>query len=236
MQLKIQNLTAGYPAGPDILHGVDLHLRSSEIITVIGPNGAGKSTILRAIFNLAEIRSGQIFHAAREITNLKTDQIIRSGVALVSQGRNIFPDLTVDENLEMGAFVLQNPDEIDRRKTEVFKIFPTLKKFRQKKSGILSGGERQMIAIGMGLMTSPEVICLDEPSIGLAPRVVAEVFEKIRQIRDVGTSVLMIEQNAATALQISDRGYALELGKVAIHDSATELLKNPKIRKLYLGG
>ncbi|MCK5460410.1 ABC transporter ATP-binding protein [Candidatus Gracilibacteria bacterium] len=233
--LEIKNLTAGYKQGPDIIKNINLTLLENEIVTIIGPNGAGKSTILLSIFGLTNLRKGEIYHGARKISGLKTDQIIRSGIALVMQGRNIFPDLTVEENLEMGAFVLQNKTEIALRKEEVFNFFPILKKFRQKSSGILSGGERQMVAISMALMLSPEVLLLDEPSIGLSPKIAEEVFEKIQKIRDSGTSILIVEQNAIKALEISNRGYVLELGENALEDKASELLLNPKICELYLG-
>ncbi len=235
MILQIQNLTAGYGAGPDILHEVNLELHENEIVTIIGPNGAGKSTLLKSIFGLTDIRKGKIIHGAREITRLQTDQIIRSGIAMVVQGKNVFPDLTVEENLEMGAFVHKNQKEIYQKKEEVLHFFPELKKHYRQKSSLLSGGERQMVALGMALMLSPEILLLDEPSIGLAPKVIKEVFKKIQTIRDTGTSILMVEQNAVKALEISDRGYVLELGKNALAGSANKLLKDPKVKKLYLG-
>ncbi|MCF7812280.1 ABC transporter ATP-binding protein [Candidatus Gracilibacteria bacterium] len=235
MILEIQSLTAGYNAGPDILHDVNLSVHENEIVTIIGPNGAGKSTILKSIFGLTDIRNGKIIHGSRDITYHKTDQIIRSGIAMVSQGQNIFPDLTVEENLEMGAFIRQDKKELNQKKEEVFSFFPILKKFREKKAGILSGGERQMVALGMSLMLSPEILLLDEPSIGLAPKVMQEVFEKILQIRESGTTILMVEQNAAKALTISDRGYVLELGKNALEGKGKDLLRNPRVGELYLG-
>lgn len=235
MLLEIKKLTAGYNDGPDIIHSVDLQLHENEIVTIIGPNGAGKSTLLKSVFGLTDIRSGHVIHGSREITNLPTDAIIRSGIAFVSQGVNVFPDLTVEENLEMGAYVLKTKAEKAKKKEEVFKFFPKLKKFRKKNTGILSGGERQMVAIGMGLMLSPEILLLDEPSIGLAPKVIGEVFERIQEIRDRGTSILMVEQNAAKALSISDRGYVLELGKNALEGTGKDLLADPKVGELYLG-
>lgn len=235
MILEIQKLTAGYNAGPDILHEVNLQLHENEIVTIIGPNGAGKSTILKSIFGITDIREGKIFHGSREITGLKTDQIIRSGIAMVTQGKNIFPDLTVEENLEMGSFIRKNKKEIEEQKKEVFSFFPKIEKFRDKRTGILSGGERQMVALGMALMLAPEVLLLDEPSIGLAPKVMGEVFEKIQKIRKAGTSILMVEQNASRALEISDRGYVLELGKNALEGTGKDLLKNPRVGELYLG-
>ncbi|HEY5713853.1 MAG TPA: ABC transporter ATP-binding protein [Candidatus Gracilibacteria bacterium] len=235
MLLNIESLTAGYSTGPDIVHGINLHLQENEIVTIIGPNGAGKSTILKSIFGLTHIRAGSIRHGSRDITGLPTHSIIKSGIAFVTQGINIFPDLTVEENLEIAAFTMRNKSEVEGKKEEVMAFFPKLRIFRQKNAGILSGGERQMVALGMGLMLSPEILLLDEPSIGLAPIIIGEVFEKIQAIRDSGTSILMVEQNASKALQISDRGYVLELGKNALEGSGKELLKNKKVGELYLG-
>jgi len=235
MILEIQNLIAGYKTGPDILHKTNFVLHENEIVTIIGPNGAGKSTVLKSIFGLTNLRGGKIIHGSRDITGLTTDQIIGSGIAMVMQGNNTFPDLTVEENLDMGAFTRKNKAEIKKKKEEILKFFPVLKKYRKKKSVILSGGERQMLALGMALMLSPEVLMLDEPSIGLAPKVMKEVFTKILEIRDSGTAILMVEQNASKALEISDRGYVLELGKNALEGSAKNLLKNPQVGELYLG-
>ena len=235
MILNIEGLTAGYKNGPNIVHEVDLSLHEGEIVTIIGPNGAGKSTLLKSIFGITDIRKGQIHHEARDITELQTDQIIRSGIAMVAQGNNVFLDLSVEENLEMGAYVYQNKQEVLNKKSEIIEFFPELKKHLTQKTSILSGGERQMVGIGMALMLSPEVLLLDEPSIGLAPKVVKEVFKKIQSIRDLGTSVLMVEQNAVKALETSDRGYVLEVGRNALEGSASELLDNPKVKELYLG-
>lgn len=235
MLLQISSLTAGYHTGPDIIHKINLELHENEIVTIIGPNGAGKSTILKSIFGLTSIRSGSIHHGARETTDLPTHSIIKSGIAFVTQGINVFPDLTVEENLDMAAFTLKNKEEKIKNKEHVMNFFPKLRRFRRKNAGILSGGERQMIALGMGLMLSPEILLLDEPSIGLAPKVISEVFEKIQEIRDAGTSILMVEQNAAKALSISDRGYVLELGKNALEGTGKDLLKDKKVGELYLG-
>ncbi|MCF7905766.1 ABC transporter ATP-binding protein [Candidatus Gracilibacteria bacterium] len=235
MILEIQNLTAGYKSGPSILHDVNFCLHENEIVTIIGPNGAGKSTVLKSIFGLTNVRKGNVTHGSRDITDLPTDGIIRSGIAFVAQGDNVFPDLTVQENLEMGAFIRTSRKEVQEKQEEVFHFFPSLKKYRSQKSALLSGGERQMLALGMALMLSPEILLLDEPSIGLAPKIINEVFEKIQKIKSTGTSILMVEQNAIKALEISDRGYVLELGKNALEGTGKELLKNPKVGELYLG-
>ena len=235
MILKIEKLTAGYKNGPDIVHDINLCLHEGEIVTIIGPNGAGKSTLLKSIFGITDIRKGSIHHESRDITYLNPEEIILSGIAIVTQGSNIFPDLTVEENLEMGAYVYKDKQEILKKKNEVISFFPELKKHLHQKTSLLSGGERQMVGIGMALMLSPEVLLLDEPSIGLAPKVVEDVFKKIQSIRDLGTTVLMVEQNAVKALMVSDRGYVLEVGRNALEGSAADLLNNPKVRELYLG-
>ncbi|MBT3349334.1 ABC transporter ATP-binding protein [bacterium] len=233
--LKIQNLTAGYETAPDVLKSVSLELHEREIVTVIGPNGAGKSTLLNSVFGLTDVRAGEIFHDAREITNLKTAEILKSGIALVAQRGNVFLKMTVAENLACAAWSLRDRTEISRKIEEVFSFFPTLKKMQKKTATLLSGGERQMVAIGMALMLSPEILLLDEPSIGLAPKIAHDVFEKIQKIRDAGTAILIVEQNAVAALEISDRGYVLDLGENAIEGTGENLLKNPEVGKLFLG-
>ena len=233
--LNIKGLTAGYGSGPDVLHSVDFHLNEGEIVTIIGPNGAGKSTLMASIFGLTDIRSGEIHHGARQISGLPTSDILKSGIAFVAQRNNVFPALTVAENLDAAAWTISSKLEREQRQQEVLQLFPKLKKFLNKNCAVLSGGERQMVAIGMALMLSPEVLLLDEPSIGLAPKVVQEVFQQVQKIRDNGTSVLMVEQNAAAALNISDRGYVLELGKKALEGTGKELLSDPEVGRLFLG-
>jgi len=235
MILEIQSVTARYGQGPDIIHEINLELHEGEIVSIIGPNGAGKSTLLKSIFGLTDIRQGKVIHGARDITTLPTRERITAGLAFVTQGVNLFPDLTVEENLEMAAYTLNNAKEVQRKKEEVMDFFPKLRLFAKHNAGLLSGGERQMVAIGMGLMLSPEVLLLDEPSIGLAPKIITEVFNQIQTVRDQGTSILMVEQNAAKALSVSDRGYVLELGKNALTGTGKELLDNPKVGELYLG-
>ena len=233
--LNIKKLTAGYGSGPDVLHNVNFHLNEGEIVTILGPNGAGKSTLMASIFGLTDIRQGEITHGVRQLLPLPTSEILKSGIAFVAQRNNVFPALTVAENLDTAAWTISSKSEREIRRAEVLQLFPKLKTVLNKKASVLSGGERQMVAIGMALMLSPEVLLLDEPSIGLAPKVVQEVFLQIQQIRDAGTSILMVEQNAAAALQISDRAYILELGKNALEGTGKELLHDPEVGRLFLG-
>jgi branched-chain amino acid transport system ATP-binding protein len=233
--LIITTLTAGY-GGPAIIKDVGLEINEKEIVTLIGPNGAGKSTVLRSIFGITKIERGaSIRFFDQELTGLSTQEIVQLGITYDPQGRTIFPSLTVDENLDMGAYLLVDPNLVRERKDYVYKEFPRLKERRDQKSKTLSGGEQQMLAIGRCLMLSPKLLLLDEPSIGLAPKIIAEVFEKLVQIRDSGVSILMVEQNATQALKISDRAYVLELGENRLTGTGHELLKNPEIKKLYLG-
>lgn len=233
--LQIKNLTAGY-GGPIVLKNVDMEVNEKEIVTIIGPNGAGKSTILRSIFGITKIEKGSsIKYIAEELIGLKPEKVVQRGICYVPQGRSVFPSMTVEENLEMGAFIRSDKDKIAEQMQYVYKKFPRLKERRHQKSKTLSGGEQQMVAIGRALMLNPELLLLDEPSLGLAPKIIAEVFEKLQEIRDSGTSILMVEQNANQALEISDRGYVLELGKNRYKGTGKELLKDPKVGELYLG-
>jgi ABC-type branched-subunit amino acid transport system ATPase component len=233
--LKIENLTAGY-GGPIVLKDVHMHVNEGEIVTIIGPNGAGKSTILRSIFGITQIEKGaSIDYFSEELVGVKTENIVRRGICYVPQGRSIFPSMTVQENLEMGAFIRNDKNKVTDQMNYVYKKFPRLKERKHQKSKTLSGGEQQMIAIGRAMMLSPELLLLDEPSLGLAPRIIAEVFEKLKEIRDGGTSILMVEQNANQALEISDRGYVLELGQNKYEGTGKKLLTDPKVGELYLG-
>lgn len=232
--LNIKNLSAGY-GGPIIIENINLEIREGEIITMIGPNGAGKSTVLKSIFGLTKIEAGEILFFNQNLVGLKTSEIAQRGICYVPQGRSIFPRLTVEENLRMGAYIRTNEDEIEADLKYVYSKFPRLHERRHQKSLLLSGGEQQMVALGRSLMLKPDLLLLDEPSIGLAPKIVAEVFEKILEIRKDGTAILMVEQNANMALQISDRGYVLELGKNRFTGAGRELLEDPRISEAYLG-
>ena len=233
--LKIENLTAGY-GGPIVLKDVNMEINEKEIVTIIGPNGAGKSTVLRSIFGITKMGKGSsIQYMAEELIGLEPEQVVRRGICYVPQGRSVFPSMTVQENLEMGAFLHSNKEKINEQMQYVYKKFPRLKERRYQKTKTLSGGEQQMVAIGRALMLNPELLLLDEPSLGLAPKIIAEVFKKLLEIRDTGTSVLMVEQNANQALEISDRGYVLELGENRYQGTGKKLLNDPKVGELYLG-
>ncbi len=232
--LEVHQLVAGYGKS-EVLHGVSLEVIAGEIVTMVGANGAGKSTLLRSIFGLTDIHSGVIKFKGTAITGLPPHTITAHGLALVPQDRNIFPSLTVRENLEMGGFTVDRAT-LEERIEHVFERFPRLRERQRQKAGTLSGGERQMLAIGRGLMTSPELLMLDEPSLGLAPKVVEAVFEQIRLIRESGTTVFLVEQNARRALTIADRAYVLELGRVRHQGSGQELLNDPEVQRAYLGG
>jgi len=233
--LIVENLTAGY-GGPPIIKDVSIEVREKEIVTIIGPNGAGKSTVLRSIFGITKIEKGSsIKYFSNELVGLSTKDITRNGICYDPQGRSIFPSLTVEENLEMGAFISNDKNKIRENMDYVYKKFPILKKRRYEPAKTLSGGEQQILSLGRCLMSNPELLLLDEPSIGLAPQIVEEVFEKLQEIRDTGVSILMVEQNASQALKISDRGYVLELGQNRYEGSGKDLLKDPKVGELYLG-
>lgn len=231
--LKADGIETGYGEA-QILFGVDIEVREDEITTLIGPNGAGKSTLMKALFGLLECWDGAVEFKGEDITNLEPHRITRKGVCYVPQLDNIFPSLTVRENLEMGAYILDDipQDSLD----SVYDRFPILKERRNQIAGSMSGGQRQMLAMGRGLMVDPDLMLIDEPSAGLAPHLVDEVFEKVMEIRDGGTSVLMVEQNAKRALRISDRGYVLDAGENRFEDEGDKLLDNQEVRDLYLGG
>ncbi|PWH20715.1 MAG: branched-chain amino acid ABC transporter ATP-binding protein [Ardenticatenia bacterium] len=232
--LEVHQLVAGYGKS-EVLHGVSLEVAAGEIVTMVGANGAGKSTLLRSIFGLTDIHGGVIKFKGTVITGLPPHAITAHGLALVPQERNVFPSLTVRENLEMGGFTVDRAT-LEERIERVFERFPRLRERQRQKAGTLSGGERQMLAIGRGLMTSPELLMLDEPSLGLAPKIVEAVFEQIRLIREGGTTVFLVEQNARRALAIADRAYVLELGRIRHQGSGQELLNDPEVQRAYLGG
>jgi len=218
------------------LKGVDFHLEQGEIVTLIGANGAGKSTTLNTLSGLLRSRSGEVFFLEENITRVPAQDIVRRGIVQVPEGRKIFATLTVMENLEMGAYLQNDKAQFDQDVEIVFNHFPRLKERRLQLGGTLSGGEQQMLAIGRGLMSHPKLMLLDEPSMGLAPILVEQIFEIIREINDQGVSILLVEQNAQMALSIADRGYVLETGRVILEGDAHELMENPQVIEAYLGG
>jgi len=218
----------------EILHGVSIEVGAGKIVTVIGPNGAGKSTLMKTIFGLLTPTAGQITFAEEEITGLSPDLVVRRGMAYVPQVENIFPSLTVHENLEMGAFILT--DDFSRQLEEIYELFPILKDRRKQRVGKMSGGERQMVAMGRALMLDPKLLMLDEPSAALAPNLAAMIFERIVAINASGVAILIVEQNAKESLKLSDRGYVLASGRNRFEDTGENLLANEDVGQLYLGG
>ncbi|MBW1659570.1 MAG: ABC transporter ATP-binding protein [Deltaproteobacteria bacterium] len=232
--LKVENVSAGYVPESNILHNLSLEVNEGEIVSVIGPNGAGKSTLLKTIFGLLKPREGKIFLRDEDISGLKPFKIAQKGVSYVPQVNNVFPSLTIQENLEMGAFIRE--DDYTDTMEEVFTLFPVLKERRNNKAGQLSGGQRQMVAMGRALMLKPKVLLLDEPSAGLAPIFVSSIFEKIIEINATGVSMIIVEQNAKEALKMSHRGYVLAMGQNVLDDKSDALLANEEVGRLYLGG
>ncbi len=231
--LEAQGIVSGY-GEMEILHGVSISVEPGQIVTIIGPNGAGKSTLLKTIFGLLPPKAGRVTFDGRDITGWSPEQIVRQGICFVPQTENVFPSLTVEENLEMGAFILT--EDLRARKERVYDLFPVLRARRAQRVGKMSGGERQMVAMGRALMLDPKVLLLDEPSAGLAPKMVELVFEKIKEINKAGVAIVMVEQNAKEALKFSDHGYVLAGGENRFDDSGPALLQNEEIGRLYLGG
>ncbi|SUA50414.1 LIV-I protein F [Oligella ureolytica] len=231
--LKLENINSGYGA-IQALYDVNLEINQGEIVTLIGSNGAGKTTTLMTICGNPRLRTGTISFEGEDISDLHTHMIMRKGIAISPEGRRVFPDLNVLENLKMGAFFL-NREEIEAGVEHVFELFPRLKERAGQRSGLMSGGEQQMLAIGRALMSKPKMLLLDEPTLGLAPLIIEQIFEIIRTIRDEGITVFLVEQNANKALQIADRGYVLETGRIVLHDTGANLLLNDEVGKAYLG-
>jgi ABC-type branched-subunit amino acid transport system ATPase component len=232
--LQAENITAGYTTEVNILYDVGIRLTSGQIVSVIGPNGAGKSTLLKTIFGILKPTNGKISLKDEDITGLKPDKVANKGISYVPQVDNVFPSLTVQENLEMGAFIRN--DDYSQRLNEIYELFPILGDRRKQKAGQLSGGQRQMVAMGRALMVDPQVLLLDEPSAGLSPKLVDMIFEKIRDINKTGVSMIIVEQNAREALKMADHGYVLAMGKNVLDDTGDALLANEEIGRLYLGG
>lgn len=232
--LKVSNINISYGA-IHAIHDLSLEVNNGEIVTLIGANGAGKTSTLRAISGLNTIKSGEISYDNNIITNIGAHKIVAHGISQVPEGRRVFGDQTIEENLLLGAYLRKNKAEIKESMEEVFTLFPRVKERRKQLAGTMSGGEQQMLAIGRALMAKPKLLLLDEPSMGLAPIIVEEIFEIVKNIRKTGTTILLVEQNANAALQIADRGYVLETGSVVLEGLAVDLLHDDSVRKAYLG-
>ena len=233
--LETEGVVAGYTREVDILNGVDIRVDEGEIVTIVGPNGAGKSTLMKAVFGLLSPREGRVLLDGEEITGSAPHSVTRKGVSYVAQLDNVFPSLSVRENLELGA-IAGGHGTIDERIDRMYELFPRLSERRGQAAGTMSGGERQMVAMARAMMPEPKLMLVDEPSAGLAPAFVDAIFEKLVEVNEAGVTILMVEQNAKRALEMSDRGYVLDLGKNRFEGPGRELISDPKVAELYLGG
>jgi ABC-type branched-subunit amino acid transport system ATPase component len=233
--LRAERLTAGY-GKLAILHDVTLEVRAGEMVSVIGPNGAGKSTAFKTMVGFLCPTSGRVLFDGDDLRGLRPDQVLRRGLAYVPQGRLVFPQMTVLENLEMGAYIERDQARIRAALERVYALFPILGERRSQKAGTMSGGEQQMVAIGRALMTTPKLILLDEPSLGLSPKFVSLIFDKLTEMKRAGYTMMVVEQNAAKALAVADRAYVLELGRNRFEGTGQSLLTDPEVKRLYLGG
>ena len=231
--LELDGVYGGY-GGSEILHGISLKVDPKEIVVIIGPNGAGKSTAMKAVFGLLQLTAGHIRLDGAEITNQQPQEVVRNGVCYVPQTENIFPNLSVQENLEMGAYV--RTDDFRPRLKEIYELFPPLAEKKEQAAGTLSGGQRQMVAMGKAMMLEPKILLLDEPTAGLSPKFRGEIFKVVRDINATGTPILMVEQNAKQALNIADRGYILVDGQNRLDDTGAALLANTEVAEMFLGG
>jgi ABC-type branched-subunit amino acid transport system ATPase component len=232
LMLSLDAVTAGY-TDENIIHDITLHIDDGEIVTIIGPNGSGKSTLMKTIFGLTRQRGGKIHFRAQDITRKRPEELVRLGLAYVPQERNIFPSLTVKENLEMGAIIMRGG--IKERLEFIQEIFPALASRLGQRAGTLSGGEQKMLAVGRAMVAKPSLLMLDEPSAALSPKIMGQLFAEIKAINERGVTILMVEQNARRALAISDRGYILEMGRNRLQGPAKSLLNDPEVCRLYLG-
>ena len=235
--LEVQDIYAGYQQDFDILKGVSLHVKPGEVVCVIGPNGAGKSTVFKALYGFVHIRRGRVLFDDRDITNIRPQEALRAGITIVPQLRSVFPQMTVYENLEMGMYLENDSQRVKERIDYIYDLFPRLAERSKQKAGTMSGGEQRMLEIGRALMWEPQLVLMDEPSAGLAPLITKSIFSGIRRLNDeINLTILMIEQNARQGLQISDRGYVLDLGKNSYEGTGQELLDNQEVRQAFLGG
>jgi branched-chain amino acid transport system ATP-binding protein len=235
MLIELHNVHASYGGKVKALHGVSLGLERGEVVALIGANGAGKSALLRVVSGLLRLDEGEIFFEGRRLNDVPTHHIVSLGIVQVPEGRRVFPQLTVEENLDMGAFSIRQSEGLEEAKDKIYKMFRVLGSRKSQLAGTLSGGEQQMLAMGRALMARPQLLMLDEPSMGLAPVIVEKIFETIRQINAEGVTVLLVEQNAQAALSLAGRGYVLETGRIVLSDSGRNLLANDLVRKAYLG-
>ncbi len=234
MLLEVDNINVYYGA-IHAIKGVSFHVEEGEIVTLIGANGAGKTTSLNTVCGLLRSKTGDVKFRGKSISHMAAHSVVREGLAMVPEGRRVFTQLTVEENLEMGAYT-RDKDEITPSMERVFELFPRLKERRRQIGGTLSGGEQQMLAMGRALMSAPKLMMLDEPSMGLAPILVEQVFDIIRELHKAGTTILLVEQNAQMALSIADRAYVLENGQITLSGTGEELAQSEKVQKAYLGG
>jgi branched-chain amino acid transport system ATP-binding protein len=232
--LTINNLHVSY-GGIKALRGINIHIEENKIVTLIGANGAGKSSTLRAIMNLVKKEEGSVVYNDEDLTNLKTMDIVKKGIVLVPEGRRVFVNLTVEENLILGAYTRTDKAEINKDMQNIYKLFPRLKERSWQKSGTLSGGEQQMLAVGRAMMIRPKILMMDEPSLGLAPLLVKDIFEIIGELHNQGNTILLVEQNAKKALEIADYGYVLETGSLVIEGPGKDLLNDQRVKEAYLG-
>jgi len=227
-------MTAGYGNGPDIISSCSINVDRGEIVAILGPNGAGKSTAMKAMLGLLKLKTGSISIDGKDITNLSPQDRVKAGISFVPQTRNVFADLTVKENLEVGAFLRE--DDVDKVIDEIYELFPILNEKKSQVVGELSGGQRQQVALGRALMIRPSVLMLDEPTAGVSPIVMDELFQHIIKVKKTNVAIIMVEQNAKQALSISDRGYVLVTGQNKFEGSGKELLQDPEVRRSFLGG
>lgn len=237
MLIELKNVVAGYLPGVDVLQGINIHVNQGELVCMIGPNGAGKSTVLRAISGLLKPSKGNIYFDNEDIGGLRPDLVLRHGIAHVPQGHSAFPEMSVKENLLMGAYIVSNRAVREKRLGKVYEMFPLLEERQNAKAGNFSGGQQKILEMGRALMLEPKMMLLDEPSLGLAPMMARQVFDTVKQLNgEMGMTVLMVEQNAKSGLAISDRAYVLELGMEKLEGPADTLLNDPRVAQLYLGG
>ena len=233
--LEVRGVVAGYGNGPAILTGANLTVRPGQVQCIIGPNGAGKSTLLKAITGLLRVREGEILFNGEPIHNMRPDKVLRKGIAFVPQERALFPKMTVRENLRMGGYTLDDKKELERRIDDVLERFPILRERAHQNAGTMSGGQQQMLSMARTLIIKPQIVMLDEPSLGLAPQIVQQMFDIMRMLSDSGMTVILVEQNAIMGLRNSDWGSVLDLGRTLFEGPAQEILSDPRIQELYLG-